>query len=52
MSTRKPSEYLRSMERLCLEQAKLCLPGLGREALQEMAQNYREEAQRLETRER
>lgn len=36
------------MERLCREQAKLCLPKLGREALEEMAQNYREEAQRLE----
>ncbi len=48
MRKSKPSEHFRSLERLCLEQAKFCLPQLGREALEELAKNYRQEAQRLE----
>lgn len=48
MTTRKQIKYYRQMERLCSEQAMQCRPFLGREALEELAKNYRMAAERLE----
>jgi hypothetical protein len=42
-------DHLRSMERMCLEQARLCLLNESRDALLSLANNYRDAAEKLES---
>lgn len=46
--SRRPNESLRSMERVCLEQARLCTHDDSRKALEALAANYRTAAEREE----